>query len=32
MSRKLMMMAAAFAVAFGAWADTETVGGYMWTC
>ena len=26
-----MMMAAAVAVAFGAWADTETVGGYTWT-
>ena len=22
---------AAVAVAFGAWADTETVGGYTWT-
>ncbi len=29
--KKLMMMAAAVAVAFGAWADTETVGGYTWT-
>ena len=31
MSKKLMMMAAAAAVAFGAWAETETVGGYTWT-
>ncbi len=31
MKAKLMMMAAAVAVAFGAWADTETVGGYTWT-
>ena len=27
MTKKLMMMAAALAVAFGAWAATETVGG-----
>ena len=27
MSKKLMMMAAAVAAAFGAWAATETVGG-----
>ena len=27
MTRKLVMMAAALAVAIGAWADTETVGG-----
>ena len=26
-----MMMAAAVAVAIGAWAATETVGGYTWT-
>ena len=25
------MAVAAVAVAFGAWADTETVGGYTWT-
>ena len=32
MTRKLMMIAvAAVAVAVGAWADTETVGGYTWT-
>ena len=30
-TRKLMMMFAALAAAFGAWADTETVGGYTWT-
>ena len=29
--KKLMMMAAAVAAAFGAWAATETVGGYTWT-
>ena len=29
--KKLMMMAAAVAVAIGAWAATETVGGYTWT-
>ena len=28
MTRKLMMMVATLAVAFGAWAETETVGGY----
>ena len=28
---KKMLMAAAVAMAFGAWADTETVGGYTWT-
>ena len=27
--KKFMMTAVA--VAFGAWADTETVGGYTWT-
>ncbi len=26
-----MMMVAAVAMAFGAWAETETVGGYTWT-
>ena len=31
MKTKLMMFAAAVAVAFGAWAFTETVGGYTWT-
>ena len=31
MTRKLMLLLAAAAVAFGAWADTETVGGYTWT-
>ena len=31
MTKKLMMMVAAVAVAFGAWAETETVGGYTWT-
>ena len=28
--KKLMMMVAAIAAAFGAWAETETVGGYTW--
>ena len=31
MNRKLMTMFAALAVAFGARAATETVGGYAWT-
>ena len=31
MTRKLMILFAAFVAAFGAWADTETVGGYTWT-
>ncbi len=31
MTSKLMIMAAAVAVAFGAWAETETVGGLTWT-
>ena len=31
MKTKLMLMAAAVAMAFGAWAATETVGGYTWT-
>ena len=31
MTRKLMILFAAFAAAFGAWAATETVGGYIWT-
>ena len=30
MTKKLMMMFAAAVVAFGAWAETETVGGYTW--
>ena len=31
MKTKLMMMVVAIVVAVGAWADTETVGGYTWT-
>ena len=31
MTRKLMILFAAFAAAVGAWADTEMVGGYTWT-
>ena len=31
MTKKLLMMVVAVAVAFGAWADTETVGDYTWT-
>ena len=31
MTRKLMMMVATLAAAFGAWAATETVGGGTWT-
>ena len=31
MSRKMIMMAAAVAMVFGAWAETEAVGGYTWT-
>ena len=31
MTRKLMILFAALAAAFGAWAETETVGGYTWT-
>ncbi len=31
MGKKLMMMVAAVAAAVGAWAATETVGGYTWT-
>ena len=30
MEKKLMMMVAAVALAFGAWAATETVGDYTW--
>ena len=32
MTKKLVMMVAALAAAFGARAETETVGGYTWTC
>ena len=31
MTKKLMMLVAAVVAAFGAWAETETVGGYTWT-
>ena len=31
MTKKMMMLAAAAVVAIGAWADTETAGGYTWT-
>ena len=31
MTKKLMMMGAVVAAAFGAWAETEMVGGYTWT-
>jgi hypothetical protein len=31
MTKKLMMMVVAVAAALGAWAETETVGGYTWT-
>ena len=31
MSGKLMMIVVAVAAAFGAWAETDTVGGYTWT-
>lgn len=31
MTRKLMMIVAVVA-AFGAWAETETIGDYRWTC
>ena len=31
MTKKLMVMVVAVAAAFGAWAETETVGGYTWT-
>ena len=30
-TKRLMVIAATLAVAIGAWADTETVGGYTWT-
>lgn len=30
MSGKLMMIVVAVAAAFGAWAETETAGDYMW--
>ena len=31
MTKKLMMVVATLAAAFGAWAATETVGDYTWT-
>ena len=31
MKKKLMMAVAAVAAAFGAWADTETIGDYTWS-
>ena len=31
MRKKLMMLFAAAVAAFGAWAATQTVGGYTWT-
>ena len=31
MTKKLMMVAAAVAAAYGAYAETETVGGCTWT-
>ena len=31
MKRLIMMMAAAVGAAIGAWAETETAGGYTWT-
>ena len=31
MAKKLLMMFTAVAAAIGAWAETETVGGYTWT-
>ncbi len=31
MTKKLMMVVATLAASFGAWAETETVGGYTWT-
>ena len=31
MTKKLMILATAVAVAIGAWAATEMVGGYTWT-
>ena len=31
MTKKMVMLVAAAAVVFGAWAETETVGGYTWT-
>jgi hypothetical protein len=32
MTKTLMILLAAVAAAFGAWAGTEMVGGYTWTC
>ena len=31
MTKKLMILFVTLAAAFGAWAETETVGGYTWT-
>ena len=31
MTRRRVLAVAALAVAFGAWAETETVNGYTWT-
>ena len=31
MAKKLLMMFTAGAATIGAWAETETVGGYTWT-
>ena len=31
MKKRIVMFLAAAMAAFGAWADTETVGGYTWT-
>ena len=31
MKKRIAMFLAASVAAFGAWADTETVGGYTWT-
>ena len=32
MKKRIGMFLAAAMAAFGAWAETETVGGYTWTC
>ena len=32
MKKRIVMFLAAAMAAFGAWAATETVGGYTWTC
>ena len=31
MKKRIVMLLAAVMAAFGAWAETETVGGYAWT-